>query len=58
TASEGTSDDDTTTSIYLTLFQSKLEHDHTVNSLALHNRPLVQLSSTRKSKRTKPYTTA
>ncbi|CAF2091277.1 unnamed protein product [Rotaria magnacalcarata] len=58
TASEGTSDDDTTTSIYLTLFQSKLEHDHTVNSLALHNRPLEQLSSTRKSKRTKPYTTA
>ncbi|CAM4794099.1 unnamed protein product [Rotaria magnacalcarata] len=38
TASEGTSDDDTTTT--------------------LHNRPLEQLSSTRKSKRTKPYTTA
>ncbi|CAF3332429.1 unnamed protein product [Rotaria socialis] len=59
TASEGTSDDnDTTTSIYLTLFQSKLEHDHTVNSLALHNRSLEQLSPTRKSKRMEPYTTA
>ncbi|CAF1057149.1 unnamed protein product [Rotaria sp. Silwood1] len=87
TVSEGLSDNDTLTDIYLTLLHSmnknhsEIEHDHRINSLSSStllsmndnkqhneeisssisnstNRSLKQLSSTMKSKRTHPYTTA